>query len=115
MTVLDDSRGFSPDRADLKKPLFILMGMAGLLVAMCAINVATLLLLRASARASEMSMRYALGAKRRPHCGAIAEEGGMLGLAGGSGGTCAGAGDGEYAGAADDQRRSGTGALLSID
>ncbi|MEI9977389.1 MAG: ABC transporter permease [Edaphobacter sp.] len=60
LVVKDDSRGFSPGRADLKTPLIILMSMAGLLVAMCAINVATLLLLRAAARAREMSMRYAL-------------------------------------------------------
>ncbi len=65
LLVKDDSRGFSPGRADLKVPLIILMCMAGLLVAMCAINVATLLLLRAAARAREMSMRYALGASRR--------------------------------------------------
>ncbi len=48
LKVLDDSRGFNPNRADLQKPLIILMSMAGLLVAMCAINVATLLLLRAA-------------------------------------------------------------------
>jgi len=82
LTVLDDSRGFSPGRADLKKPLAILMGMAGLLVIMCAINVATLLLLRASARAREMSMRYALGAKRGRIVGQLLTEGGMLGLSG---------------------------------
>jgi len=64
LKVLDDSAGFAPERIDLKTPLTILMSMAGLLVAMCAINVATLLLLRAAGRAREMSMRYALGAKR---------------------------------------------------
>ena len=64
LQVKDDSTGFSPDRMQLKTPLIILMSMAGLLVALCAINVATLLLLRAAGRAREMSMRYALGAKR---------------------------------------------------
>jgi predicted permease len=80
--VLDDSRGFSPNRLDLEKPLIILMSMAGLLVAMCAINVATLLLLRASARAREMAMRYALGARRGRIVSQLLIEGGMLGLAG---------------------------------
>jgi putative ABC transport system permease protein len=80
--VLDDSRGFSPSRADLKAPLIILMSMAGLLVAMCAINVATLLLLRAAARAREMSMRYALGASRSRIILQLFVEGGLLGLAG---------------------------------
>ena len=81
--VLDDSRGFSPNRADLQKPLIILMSMAGLLVAMCAINVATLLLLRAAARAREMAMRYALGARRGRIVSQLLIEGGMLGIAGG--------------------------------
>ena len=86
LKVLDDSKGFSPGRLDLKTPLFILMSMAGLLVAMCAINVATLLLLRAAGRAREMSMRYALGAKRGRIVSQLLVEGGLLGLAGGAAG-----------------------------
>jgi len=82
LLVQDDSRGFSPGRADLKVPLIILMSMAGLLVAMCAINVATLLLLRAAARAREMSMRYALGASRPRIVSQLFIEGGILGLGG---------------------------------
>ena len=80
--VLDDSKGFSPSRMDIEKPLIILMSMAGLLVAMCAINVATLLLLRAANRAREMSMRYALGARRSRIISQLLAEGGLLGLAG---------------------------------
>ncbi|MGA9667836.1 MAG: ABC transporter permease [Terracidiphilus sp.] len=82
LRVLDDSRGFNPGRLDLEKPLFILMSMAGLLVAMCAINVATLLLLRAAGRAREMSMRYALGAQRSRIVSQLLVEGGLLGMAG---------------------------------
>ncbi len=82
LQVKDDSRGFSPGRMDLKTPLILLMSMAGLLVAMCAINVATLLLLRASARAREMSMRYALGASRSRIVSQLFVEGGILGIAG---------------------------------
>jgi predicted permease len=82
LLVKDDSRGFSPGRADLKTPLVILMSMAGLLIAMCAINVATLLLLRAAARTREMSMRYALGASRSRITLQLFVEGGILGLAG---------------------------------
>ncbi len=80
LKVLDDSAGFNPGRIDMKTPLIILMSMAGLLVAMCAINVATLLLLRAAARAREMSMRYALGAKRSRSGSQRLVEGGVLGL-----------------------------------
>jgi putative ABC transport system permease protein len=82
LKVLDDSTGFSPGRMDLKTPLIILMSMAGLLVAMCAINVATLLLLRAAGRAREMSMRYALGAKRSRVISQLLLEGGVLGIVG---------------------------------
>jgi putative ABC transport system permease protein len=80
--VLDDSKGFNPNRLDLKKPLVILMSMAGLLVILCAINVATLLLLRAANRAREMSMRYALGARRSRIFSQLMIEGGVLGVSG---------------------------------
>ena len=86
LKVLDDSKGFSPGREDLQKPLVILMSMAGLLVALCAMNVATLLLLRAAGRAREISMRYALGAKRSHIVSQLLVEGGLLGLAGGAAG-----------------------------
>jgi putative ABC transport system permease protein len=82
LKVIDDSKGFSPNRGDLQTPLTVLMSMAGLLVAMCAINVATLLLLRASARAREMAMRYALGAKRGRIATQLLVEGGLIGLVG---------------------------------
>jgi predicted permease len=86
LKVKDDSTGFAPGRMELKTPLIILMSMAGLLVAMCAINVATLLLLRASGRAREMSMRYALGAKRSRIISQLFVEGGLLGIAGAAAG-----------------------------
>jgi putative ABC transport system permease protein len=84
--VVDDSKGFNPNRGTLEKPLVILFSMTGLLVAMCAINVATLLLLRATARAREMSMRYALGAKRGRILSQLLVEGGLLGAAGAAAG-----------------------------
>jgi predicted permease len=62
------------------------MSMAGLLVLLCAINVATLLLLRAAGRAREMSMRYALGAKRSRITAQLLVEGGLLGLSGAAAG-----------------------------
>jgi predicted permease len=86
LTVLDDSRGFSPDRTELKTPLVVLMSMAGLLIAMCAINVATLLLLRAAGRVREMSMRYVLGAKRSRIALQLLAEGALLGVAGATAG-----------------------------
>ena len=82
LKVLDDSAGYNPDRMDLKTPLTILMCMAGLLILMCAINVATLLLLRAAGRTREMSMRYALGARRGRIISQLLAEGSLLGIAG---------------------------------
>lgn len=84
--VVDDSKGFNPNRDDLQRPLVILFCMATLLVGMCAINVATLLLLRASARVREMSMRYALGARRSRIVSQLLVEGGILGMAGAAAG-----------------------------
>lgn len=86
LKVLDDSKGFNPNRTEMQKPLVILMSMAGLLVALCAINVATLLLLRAAGRAREMSMRYALGAKRGRILSQLLVEGGLLGIGGAAAG-----------------------------
>ena len=86
LSVLDDSKGFNPGRLDLEKPLIILMSMAGLLVLLCAINVATLLLLRAAGRAREMSMRYALGARRSRIALQLLVEGALLGIAGAAAG-----------------------------
>jgi putative ABC transport system permease protein len=82
LQVKDDSIGFSPGRMELKTPLIILLNMAGLLIAMCTLNVATLLLLRATVRAKEMSMRYALGAKFGQIASQLLIEGGLLGFAG---------------------------------
>lgn len=84
--VLDDSTGYSPNRLDLKTPLVILMSMAVLLVAICAINVATLLLLRSAGRAREMAMRYALGARRARIVAQLLAEGAMLGMIGAAAG-----------------------------
>src|ERR1019366_1667123 len=62
------------------------MSMAGLLVILCAINVATLLLLRAANRGREMSMRYALGARRSRIVSQLIIEGGVLGFVGAAAG-----------------------------
>jgi len=86
LLVKDDSMGFSPSRMDLTTPLIILLSMAGLLIAMCTLNVATLLLLRSAARVREMSMRYALGARSSRIVRQLLIEGGLLGVAGAAGG-----------------------------
>jgi predicted permease len=82
LSVKDDSTGFMPNRSELRTPLLVLMGMVGILAAMCAVNVATLLLLRAAGRVREMSMRYALGASKSKIVGQLLIEGGLLGVCG---------------------------------
>lgn len=50
--------------ADLRQPLFILLGAVGMVLLIGAINVGGLLLARQSGRAAELSTRMALGASR---------------------------------------------------
>lgn len=82
LQVLGDARGFSPERAQLKTPLLVLLSMAGLLTAICVLNLSMLLLLRAGSRTQEMSTRYALGARFRHIALQLLLEGGLLGAAG---------------------------------
>jgi predicted permease len=56
--------------------------MVGVLAAMCAVNTATLLLLRAAGRVREISMRYALGAARSRIVAQLLIEGCVLGACG---------------------------------
>ena len=82
--LLDGARGFSPLRSDVQTPLLIVMGMVGLVALMACANVGSLLLVRAAGRIREMSVRYALGAKRKRVVQQLLVEGLLLGLAGGS-------------------------------
>jgi putative ABC transport system permease protein len=81
--VLDGAKGFSPLRGDVQMPLLIVMGMVGLVALMACANVGSLLLVRASGRIREMSVRYALGAKRKRVVQQLLVEGLLLGSAGG--------------------------------
>jgi putative ABC transport system permease protein len=81
--LLDGARGFSPLRSDVQTPLLILMGMVGLVALMACANVGSLLLVRGAGRVREMSVRYALGAKRYRVVRQLFVEGLLLGLAGG--------------------------------
>jgi putative ABC transport system permease protein len=83
LTLLDAAKGFSPLRDDIRVPLLIIMGMVGLVALMACANVGSLLLVRAAGRVREMSIRYALGAKRTQVARQLLVEGLLLGLAGG--------------------------------
>ena len=83
IVLVDDAKGFSPLRDDLRTPLMILMGMVLLLAAMTCVNLTSLLLVRAAARSREFSVRYALGAARGRVLRQMLIEGLLLGTLGG--------------------------------
>ncbi len=76
------AKGFSPMRGDVQTPLTIILAMVMLVIGMAVVNVASLLLVRAAARAQEISVRYALGATSRQVLRQLLAEGMILGLAG---------------------------------
>jgi putative ABC transport system permease protein len=83
LMVVDGSKGFSPLRDQVGEPLLIVMGMVGLVVLMACVNISSLLLVRASGRAREMSVRYAMGASRWQIIRQLLVEGLLLGTLGG--------------------------------
>ena len=82
LLLLDNARGFSPLRDQIQVPLLIVMGMVGLVLLMACVNVSSLMLVRASGRVREMSVRYSLGATRWQIARQLLTEGLILGTIG---------------------------------
>jgi predicted permease len=76
-------------RTQFTQPLLIVLGIAGLVLAIACVNLASLSLSRAVARGHEIATRLALGATRWRVCRQLLVEGLVLSTAGGAGGVVA--------------------------
>src|SRR3954447_20562401 len=84
LKVLPGYQGRSELRAQVEKPLLVLMSMVGLVLLIACANLANLLIARAASRQKEIAIRLSLGASRFDLVRQLFTESAVIALAGGT-------------------------------